>query len=225
MNTSPLGLLYAVLMLTTCALRSAAGAAYANITMYPGDNLICNPLPQGDNRLNTILTAAPDLSMLSLWDPISQQFSTPSIYSQESGWSLNYYLPPGAGALFNVSSANATTVTFVGGVDFSTPPEHGAGTFLLSSITPYLTASFLQVVGRDPMEGESVRRLDAASQTYTVSTFLGESWDNGIPDLAIGHSAFYTLVPEPGTFGLVAMGLMILIAARWAGSARPRRGE
>jgi len=70
------------------------------------------------------------------------------------------------------------------------------------------------------MEGESVRRLDAASQTYTISTFRGEDWDNGAPDLAIGHSAFYTLLPEPGIFGFVTMGLMMLVAARSAGSGR-----
>jgi len=212
-------------MLTTCAFRSAVGIGYVQINVSQGDNLISNPLNTTDNRLSTIFrySSPPDNSTVALWDPVLQQFSTPSVYSQGSGWTIDYYLPLGVGALFKTPSDG--TITFIGEVDLNTrPTEYGGGTFLLSSITPFNPAPFEQVLRRYPMEGESVRRLDAASQTYTVSTFRSEDWDNGAPDLAVGHSAFYTLVPEPGTFGLVAMGLAGLVAARWAGSGRSRRG-
>ena len=215
----PLLCIWLFLFATLPNLQAQGG--YVNTTLYSGDNLICNSFNNGDNHLNTILTSTfPDLannSSISLWDPVSQQFSLPSIYTPGSGWSINYYLPLGLGAVFR-TEAQLQIIT-VGSVDFSVPHDPGVGTFLLSSITPYSAATFQQVVGRDPQQGESVRRLDGPSQTYFTTTYLGEDqWDNGTPTITYGQSAFYTLlsepVPEPGMLAFAGLASVAVLAAQ-----------
>ena len=44
------------------------------------------------------------------------------------------------------------------------PPQVGSGTLFLSCVIPIGDATFGDVVGRDPMNGESVAMLDAATQ-------------------------------------------------------------
>jgi hypothetical protein len=85
---------------------------------------------------------------------------------------------------------------------------------LLADQDPIM-ASFTNVVGRAPLDGESVRILDETNQIYSVTTFRQSSgWDNGEPMLAVGQAAFFSLVPEPSTVQLAVLGAAALMLSR-----------
>jgi hypothetical protein len=78
------------------------------------------------------------------------------------------------------------------------------------------------LVGRAPQDGEWVRILDAATQSYQTTTFhAGTGWDNVDPALSVGQSAWVYLVPEPGVFGLYAVGAAALLWFRKGKQAGP----
>ena len=122
------------------------------------------------------------------------------------------------------------TNTFVGTVSstfgtgpnqFNPPLVSGTGTFLLSCYVPFVNATFYDVIGRDPLNGDSVSILNPLTQLTTTTTFNDGAWDNGDPTLAVGQSAFYTLpnsdstfspTPEPSTYALSGAGFILLLA-------------
>jgi PEP-CTERM motif len=183
---------------------------YVNMPYSTADHLIGNPLYSTDNTISNLFQYnIPDGSTLTKWDR--------SIYHSDSGWSINYDLSPSEGALFHPTAA--FTNTFTGEVPWSgdspviQPPTLGSGMFLLSCTIPFSAATFYQVVGRDPVEGESVTRLDSFSMTYYTTIYRSGEWDNGEPTLNIGEAGFFalgpnaiTLVPEPATYALLTLG-------------------
>ena len=90
------------------------------------------------------------------------------------------------------------------------------GIYLQSDACPTVdvgTDVFLNIFGRLPNPGEQVTLLNAATQTYTTDTYLGNgAWDN-VPTLQLGEAAFFTInsVPEPSTVfaGLAGLGVAI----------------
>jgi hypothetical protein len=196
---------------------------YINQPLYAGDNLIANQLSFSNNTLNAIFQpGVPEGATFTEWDPSSQQYLPASVYDINTGWSINYELDYGQGGLFH-SPVNFIN-TFAGsvwpgfdGIDpFAPPLVTGSGTLLLSCFIPIAPATFYDVVGRDPQNGESVTLLDAVSQTYTTTVFENGVWDNGTPMLNIGQSAFFNLepVPEPAVYNLVGAGLLLLATVR-----------
>ena len=196
---------------------------YINQLFYAGDNLIANQLSYSNNTLNAIFqSAVPEGATFTGWNPLSQQYLPASVYDINTGWSINYELDYGQGGLFN--SPVTFTNTFAGSVwpgydgiaPFVPPLVTDGGTLLLSCYIPIAPATFHDVVGRDPLNGESVTLLDAVSQTYTTTTFEDGDWDNGTPTLNVGQSAFFNLepVPEPAVYNLVGAGLLLLATVR-----------
>jgi hypothetical protein len=194
---------------------------YINQPLYAGDNLIANQLSDSNNTLNAIFQpGVPEGATFAEWNPSSQQYLPTSVYDINTGWSINYELDFGQGGLFN--SPVTFTNTFAGSVwpgydgigTFVPPLVTDSGTLLLSCYIPIASATFYDVVGRDPQNGESVTLLNAGSQTTT--TFEDGVWDNGTPTLNIGQSAFFNLesVPEPAVYPLVGAGLLLLAIAR-----------
>ncbi len=190
---------------------------YINQPLFAGDNLIANQLSNSNNTLNAILqSGVPGGATFTEWNPLTQQYLPVSVYDINTGWSINYELDYGQGGLFH--SPVTFTNTFVGsvwggynGIDPFVPPLiTGSGTLLLSCYIPIAPATFHDVVGRDPLNGESVTLLDALSQITTTTTFANGVWNNGAPVLNIGESAFFTLVPEPAVFSLMGVGLLVL---------------
>ena len=200
---------------------------YINLPIYAGGNLIANQLYAPNNTLNGLFgSGTPDGATCTKWDAVTQQFLTLSTYTSGGGWSINYDLQAGEGALFHSDSLFTNTlVGEVHGFDgenlLFNYPTVSEGTYLLSCSVPF-QSDFNHVIGRDPNENESVRQLDSVNQTYHTTTFHDGAWDNGDPTLRVGESAFFTIVspvaviPEPNLASLFAFGLFIFGAGRMA---------
>ena len=166
--------------------------------------------------------STPDGAAFTEWDPTTRQFLPVSRYDTNSGWSINYTLSYGQGGLLH--TAAAFTNTFVGtvwpgfslGGPFVPPLVTGSGLLLLSCYVPIAPATFYDVVGRAPQNGESVSILNALTQITTLTAFDNGVWSNGDPLLNIGQSAVFNLVPtpEPGSLSLMGVGV-VLLAAGW----------
>ena len=214
---------------------------YYNRSISAGANLIANQLGTTNDTLNNVLTAGVlNGSTVTKWDPVANQFLPTSTYDAASAtWSINYSLTYGEGALL-FSPAGATNF-FVGEVDpalvdaespngglinfANWQPSYASGLYLLSCPVPIDDATFQEVVGRDPLNGEWVETLNEATQTYSITTFYtGTGWDNGDPALAIGQAAYFdlgpVLVPEPSTLALATLGAATLLWFRRRPSAR-----
>lgn len=209
---------------TTLSAQPQQVPAYYNFAFFPGDNLIGNPFDDGTNVLNSILRNGPVPigSTFTKWDPIANQFLPTSTFLGPSyGWSINYSFTVGEGGILN--SPLAWTNTFVGMITLYEPlgtniwnPNHPAGLYLISDPMGRrgpIDVEFSNIVGRVPQDGEAVMVLNAALQSYTVSTFHPlTGWDNGDPFIGTAQAAWFNLhtVPEPNVLGLGAISLGVL---------------
>jgi hypothetical protein len=214
--------------------RALTVVGFINIPIYVGDNLIANQLDNGlgdsiGDIFNPGANPNPLLpgSTFTEWDPTLNAFKPLSVFDGTS-WSINYTLPPnGTGGVFH--SPSGQTITTVGTVQnltislsgyTFTPPVRGPGRYLLSIAAPVAGATFSDVIGRNPLAGDSVELLDAPTQVYTITTFNGTSWNHGDPILTqVDESAFYDLqvppmVPEPSTLALAGLGVAAALTFR-----------
>ncbi len=213
------------------------GLSFVQGDNWLGDSLFVDPPDPLNNTLDLVLpSGVPGGTTIKEWDPISDAYTTLSVFNSQSGWSINYTLAPGDGAVLNAPSA--FNVTFWGIVlddfeefvynegnpasDWLPPAINTPGTFLLSCEVPIDQAPFQQVVGRDPLDGESVEQWNAASQTDSTTTYEGGTWSNGAPALAVGEAALFTLVPEPGTITLLGAAAAAGLACVWRRRGRSR---
>jgi hypothetical protein len=198
---------------------------FANVPLYPGENLIANQFMQGDSSLNTVLVSGTAAgSTFTMWDPLANSFLPLSVYNGTT-WSINYILDIGRGGLLD--SPMMATNTFAGGVIIYTNvipdpflsgirwhPNYANGLYLLSIPDPVSASGdtlFRDVTDRSPLEGEWVRTLDPVSQTYRTTTYhTGSGWDNGDPSLVYGQAAWFNLgpvaMPEPGVLAFLGVG-------------------
>ena len=199
---------------------------YVNEPLYVGNNLIANPFGTGNDTVSNLFNVSiPEGTTFALWNATLVQFMPLSTYDTNSGWSINYGLTYGEGGELNTPSP--FTNTFAGTVwpdwngqyPFNTPLVSGSGLMLLSCYIP-IGATFFDVVGRDPQNGESVTLLNALTQISTTTTFANGAWSNGDPLLNVGQSAFFNLepatapTPEPFAGTLLCAGLISLAAFR-----------
>lgn len=197
---------------------------YINLPFCGGTNYFANQLDNGyGNTLDTIFNTGvvPEGATFTEWNPATQQFFPTSTYDTVNGWSINYTLTFGQGGWLDTSTL--FTNTFTGSVwsgydatteSFTPPLVTGTGLQFLSCYVPVGDATFYDVVGRDPLNGDSVTLLDAATQAYTTTTFDNGAWNNGAPSLNVGESAFFNLVPvpEPSATALAASGAAMVLA-------------
>lgn len=204
---------------------------YINFNIYTGTNFIANQLDNGQgNTLDSLIPQSgasemvPEGTEFTEWNATTQQFMPISTYDTVNGWSINYVLTFGEGGLL-ISPAPFTMSTvgdvLVGtpGIDlvagtFTPPLITDSGLMLLSCIDPIKNATFYDVVGRNPQNGEWVTTLDPQTQAYTTTTFDDGAWNNGTPELNADESAFFYLepVPEPS---IVCLGVTGLLAMVW----------
>ena len=204
---------------------------YINLDLYQGTNFIANQLDNGEgNTLDTLFTASsafpsgsvPEGTMFTEINPTTGQFLPFSTYDTVNGWSINYALTYGEGAM--LIAPMLFTNSFIGnvllgnpGIDptgqtFTPPLITGSGLMFLSCVDPIGNATFYDVVGRNPQNGESVTMLNPLTQVYSTTIFEDGAWNNGNPELAIGESALFYLepLPEPSVACLSALGFMAI---------------
>ncbi|HXC98020.1 MAG TPA: PEP-CTERM sorting domain-containing protein [Verrucomicrobiae bacterium] len=206
---------------------------YVNLTFQTGANWFANPLlstAQGGDSLDTIIPTAPDGTTVSLWNSSANQFTTTSTFDN-GAWSDNLVLDPGTGALLTAPSQfvnifvgdaeNFDGTIPTGGDITGTPPVFSGpnGVYFLASKGPVaLSGSQVleDIIGRGPQNGEQVTTLNALTQTYTTSTFLNGTWNNGDPTLAVGGAAMINIgpAPEPSSVALMLAGLASVFALR-----------
>lgn len=204
---------------------------YVSRVFASGDNLFVVPLQVNSNSILSGIfwgNEIPEGTSVSLWNPTTANFDTNSVY-QSGVWTVDLLLLPGMGARLTTSS-NFTN-TFVGSVlshdgtgftnisELPPPPPPifagPAGIYLRGDATPLIntgTDVFLNIFGRLPNAGEQVTLLDALTQTYTTSTYLGNnSWDV-VPTLNISQAGFFNIsaVPEPSSMALGLLGVALL---------------
>jgi hypothetical protein len=194
---------------------------YINLFPVPGDNLIANQFLFGDSTINSVLTnSMANGAVFKKWNSALNSFSPASTFNAATlAWDINFSLGLGEGGVLTVQSSFTTTVVGEVGPNANidgTPrlinwnPNYANGIHLISCPVPFGDATFNEVVGRAPLLGESVRRLNEASQIYTTTIFDGFDWDNGTPLLTVGESAYFNLgpviVPEPSVFALFLSG-------------------
>ena len=203
---------------------------YIHLNLYAGNNLVANPLASSDNTLNTIFQpGVPQGSTFTEWDPGTQQYLPPSVYDSVSGWSINYTWGYGQGGLFHTPTTFQNTLvgTVWPGFSLNSPfvpplvPNRGAQ--LLDCLIP-VAATFYDVMGREPQNGDSVTTLDGATQTTKTTEFDNGTWNNGVPQLAVGEAAYFdsgyhynpavVAAPEPAAWGLAGAGLLALALTR-----------
>lgn len=201
---------------------------YINQTLYAGNNYMANQLDNSSDTLSSIFQAGviPAGTTFTEWDSSANQFLPTSVYDTTTGWSINYSLTYGQGGLLDTPTTFVNTFTgsvwpgFQGPNEPFVPPPVGSGSLFLSCVIPIGDATFYDVVGRNPLNSESVTILDAATQTYTTTTFEDGVWSNGAPTLDVGEAAFFNLepvlmpIPEPATYGLMGVGFAMLLMGR-----------
>jgi hypothetical protein len=238
MQTSRLRLTEILILLAATSAAFGQGNVYSinvvgyyNRNVVAGDNLIANQLGYGtggqySNTLDNVLTyGVADGSTFTEWDPTANAFLPLSVFNAaQTNWSINYTFNLGQGGVLH--SPVATTCTFVGELDgsiynintgeYNWNPGYGPGYYLLSCPVPFSDETFQEIVGRDPTDGEWVKILNEATQTYTVTTYHdGLGWDNGDPDLGVGQAAWFDLgpvvVPEPSAGLLLAAACTVTL--------------
>lgn len=201
---------------------SPAPVGYINRTIQPGYNLVADQLIQSpDNSINSVLIGTtPNGATFTKWS--GNAFLPLSTYNASTlTWSINYTLNLGEGGYLYTPTLFINT--FLGEVAYYPPlgtnvwsPNYGPGLHLVSSPMPIagsLSTMFSSVVGRAPVDGESVWLLNELTQQYNHSTYDGSAWDLNA-NLAVGQAAWIDiggtgqsppLIPEPTTAALVLL--------------------
>jgi len=164
---------------------------YVNVPVLANKfQMIANPLKNGTNDLNTILsTNVPEDT--TIYKFVNGSYLSPSSFITGFGWDYNFDLNPGEGAF--VRSPVATNLTFVGEVVTSSTNPIPVGFSMKGSVVPQSTnVTALQFPAG---EDDTIYQYNPSANTYfsPVSYIPGFGWDgattNG-PVLAVGEAVF-----------------------------------
>jgi hypothetical protein len=172
---------------------------YVSKTLYPGFNLICNPLIQTDTTIGTLLPTVPHNTSALLFDnagaPLGLNYDT-----DLGGWdNPGITLDLGKGVFLTVPAGSPdTVVTIVGEVFQGTGAQAynaavNAGYSFRSSPVPQ--ALNFTALGLTSQHGDAAQRYNRTGgafslEGYNYDTDLG-GWD-AEPTLDVGEAFFYT---------------------------------
>lgn len=212
---------------------------YVNKPLPTGFSLIANPLnntlPNGNTIVNLFSDSLNPNSVVQKWTGNGYASYTYLGLSQWIDENSNPIGPvtieTGEGAVV-WNSGPIITNTFVGQVEgFVDPggrlpvPVPPAGIYLRGSVAPIGGSGFAEIMGRAPMDGDAVLKMDPLANPL-LSYFSSGDWHdpfggNLAPTLMVAESAFIdttgnqfagftlpsgTSVPEPSSFGIFLLG-------------------
>jgi hypothetical protein len=164
-----------------------ASLSYTN-EILPGLNLIANQLDHGANTLNEVLPNVPSGVTIEKWNEAAHGFEVYSFDDADGTWGPgNPTL--GAGEAAFLSSPAAFELIFTGQTRSETQPLALTRNQVhyLSSTTAR-RASFTDITGLFPREGDVLFRYNAATQKYQTNRFTGGAWDLGEPISEVGEA-------------------------------------
>ncbi len=166
-------------------------AGYLSVPVAKGYNFLGNPFNATDTNgvLNNSITnvlqygapAIPEGTAAYVWNVSRQAFDPAALYSQTSGWSTDYDLPPGKG--FALYSTSSWTLTFAGAVPLGSLTNGVPGTnrfALVASKALLLTGGNLSATGLalPNIDGETLYLFGTNSQSFSdaFTWFNGFGW-------------------------------------------------
>jgi len=170
-------------------LGQSVGVGFAPIDVPQGFSLLANPLASGANRVQDLITNAPDgFELIKLSGGVWQ---TNRFTADPGSWSIpEMTLSPGEGAL--ASSPEAFAWNRVGkpvtGMLENFVPE---GESLRSSILP-LTGLISTDLGFPTIEGLTISTANEQGEFSVVATYESGAWQPEEPVLSIGRSVLVT---------------------------------
>jgi hypothetical protein len=170
---------------------SQNAVGYVNTVVYPGFNLIANPLVQTDTQLGTLIPTAPDSTSFYSFDPVNG--FTIRQFVDGLGWDPDGSptIPNGNGFFLQSVSATPFTITFVGDVAQGTltiPIVNGFN--LIASKVPQAgTLTALGFPGEDSDSAYVYGNGPGGETGYSINQFVdGLGWDPEEPVLGVGKA-------------------------------------
>ena len=181
---------------------SVNAVGYVNKTIYPGFNLVSNPLIQSNSAINVLLPSPPPLTQVYLFTSgAGGGYSTYTYDPDLGGWdpdpagaSINF----GSGAFIRNPTATPFTLTSVGEVGQGTLSNPVAAGFSIMSSKVPQTGALQAVLGFPPNQLDTIYKFvntgtSAGYQTFTYDTDLG-GWDPNEPTVDVGEAVFVNSV-------------------------------
>lgn len=178
---------------------NASVVGYVNATFEPGLNMTANPLRNGNDRINDVLSSMPEGTVVWRFDSNTQYYKDAITYFPGYGWfpasgdTNDLILPPGVG--FFVLVPQRVTNTYVGEVlEGSLTNPIPANYSLKASMIPQ--AGLLQThLGFKAVQADKVWRWSAGSQQFIPSPphqYSANAWlpPAGEPSINVAESFF-----------------------------------
>lgn len=165
---------------------------YVNVTLYPGFNLIANPLNTTNNTIAALLPNVPGGTILYKYVP-GQGYAAYTFDDLDLVWTPNgnATLNPGEGAFIRNATGTNIVVTFVGEVlQGSLTNSLPVGFSIKSSMVPQQGA--IDSVLQFPAMGGDILYKYVPGQGYNAYTFddLDLVWTPSSPTINVGEAFF-----------------------------------
>ncbi|MDB6111510.1 MAG: thrombospondin N-terminal-like domain protein, partial [Pedosphaera sp.] len=215
MHTRLFSLLVSVFVLSTAIREASADTnccancaqpyplSYTNI-IHPGQNFVADNLCQGtNNTLDEVLGNVPDGTVFYAWNPATQTYNSPQTYYAGAGWyddsgnSSTHTLSPGEGFVLQNTSGTPFPLVIRGCNPTCPPPcAPTANGLSLVGRLGLGTAKWTDLFSCPPPCG--ARMLIWNGSGFTSYDYLNGAWTPQEPVLALGQSAFVSVVPNTG---------------------------
>jgi len=172
---------------------SANSVGYVNLSLGAAFTMIANPLNNGSNDLNSILTNVPSGTAIYTFQTSSQSYQA-TTFRGGSWHNFDTVLSPGQGAFIQLPAGTTVpyTITFVGNVPQGALTNTVPVGFSIQSIPIPVSVSLTNsIVSLTPNSGDVAYQFSNATQGYVVHTYRAGAFHNTDYTPAVGESFFY----------------------------------